>query len=62
MFEQANLSDRRSVLVDWALRGGIGIASRAALLRSREAQKQQAQYDLARVRAGRMKLKRLELA
>ena len=26
MFEQANLSDRRSVLVDWALRGGIGIA------------------------------------
>ena len=26
MFEQANLSDRRSVLVDWALRGWIGIA------------------------------------
>jgi hypothetical protein len=38
------------------------MTTRAALLRSREAQKQQAQYDLARVRAGRMKLKRLELA
>ena len=38
------------------------MTTRAALLRSREAQKQQAQYDLARVRAGRMKLKQLELA
>lgn len=26
MFEQANLSEGRSVLVDWALRGGIGAA------------------------------------